>query len=111
MSVNADAAEFPIDEDIVADHQVADKLEVDAVLVELRPYFAAMQSSIFIVLKAQVKSLRVSNQCSSMAKILCASTTLPCLSTEPTRPASPSVIRPASHFLRRPSAGYDLLLG
>ena len=66
----------------------------------LRPCLAAMRSSILVVLKARVTSpgqpLRSSSHFSRMAKILCASTTLPCSSTAPMRSASPSVTNPAS---------------
>ncbi len=59
-----------------------------------------MRSSINVVLNARVTSpgqrLRSSSHFSRIAKILCASTTLPCSSTAPIRSASPSVTSPAT---------------
>src|ERR1035441_5507547 len=64
----------------------------------VRPYFAAIRSTIFVVLNARVTSpgqpLRAINHSASTASILCASTTFPCSSTAPMRSASPSVLTP-----------------
>ena len=65
----------------------------------LRPYFAAMRSSMRVVLNARTISpghcLRFSSHSRITAKHLCASTKLPSSATAPRRSASPSVASPA----------------